>query len=241
MSAQVQSALANPKIHFAPVAAAACIDAYAAVTRACTDHDLYAKLEDTCEPMLEGTVALGGACAKDQECATPASGAADCSAGVCVAAQKPLDLRGTLRRRLGEACSATCRESVGTSCAPNEADLTLGVCWVDDGLTCQNGSCATAPKAGEACTSQVFCDREAHCDSSGVCVANLSGAACSGDFQCPSTERCDGILRVCVPLKQNGETCDVGDGCLGGQCEENRCRTWTVARASSCSGLYDSF
>jgi len=234
----VASISSKLKVRLNGVAAAACIDAYAAVTHACTDHDLYANLEDTCEPMLEGTVALGGACTDSRECAPQAGGAALCSANVCVAAQRPAPLSSAPRGKVGSACARTCGHSPAETLCTG-GDPTLGSCWLEDGVVCERGTCVAAPKAGEACGSEALCAREAHCDA-GVCVNSLIGGACSDDFQCPPTARCDGIGRVCVPLKENGESCDASDDCLGGQCEEYRSRTWSVARASTCLGDYGS-
>lgn len=183
---QLQSSSSNPKLHFNAAVGVTCIKAYTAALRACTDHDLFAKLEDTCEPLFEGTVAVGEACAKNLECAAPAGGAASCSAGVCVAAQKP----NTSRRQLGESCAGTCLQSPrDTYCyVDGNADPKGGggSCWLEDGVACANGTCVAAPKAGEACTSQAFCARDAHCVS-GVCVGNLSNGACSQDASvyCP--------------------------------------------------------
>lgn len=238
---ELRLSTSNPKIRFNAAAASACIDAYSVALRACTDQALFAKLDDACDPLLEGTVALGGQCGKSAECATPAGAAVSCDSGVCVVAQQPSNVLSAPHRNLGETCASTCddRSPREISCSgEGNADRNLGACWLQDGLVCASGTCVAAPKAGEACASSGLCARGTHCVSD-VCVDSLSTGPCTQDSACLSPSICDDTLRMCISLKANGEACNASDECLGRQCEEHQCRTWSVARTASCLGVLD--
>lgn len=91
---------------------------------------------------------------------------------------------------------------------------------------------------GDACTAFGDCDGTSHCVDR-VCVADQSNGPCTQDNHCLGANRCDYTLKRCVPLLANGEPCESFDQCLGGQCYELNCRTWTVAGANSCLGVLD--
>jgi hypothetical protein len=240
LRALLQASATNPKIRFNPDGAAACINAYAAALSACTDHASFLQIDSACDRVLEGTIAVGGECGTSAECARPASGSVGCTSGVCVLGQSPVGLNDAPHRKLGEACAATCegvpREQ---SCSGTSgADPTLGACWVDEGLVCSNGACVHAPKAGEACVSFGYCEGAAHCVNS-VCAADLSDGPCQQDRECLAPAICDYTRKVCTPLKANGEPCEASNECQGGQCYQDRCRTWSVAEPGACRGILD--
>ena len=236
----LQQSASNPKSHLNGEAAARCIDAYVAANSACTDHALFEKVEEPCEALFEGTTAIGAACGDSAECAPSDAGVADCSAGVCVLAHRPVDLSSGPRRKLGETCAGTCEGTAQNSNCdfPTSADPALGACWTEDGVHCDNGICATAASVGDTCTWFSDCDGMSHCVD-GVCVADQSDGPCTRDNHCLGANRCDYTLERCVPLVANGEPCEASEQCLGGQCYEFQCRTWTVAGANSCLGVLD--
>jgi len=232
--------LANPKIIFDEQVAGQCIDAYAAVARACTERSNAA--DDACDGLLRGTVPVGGECGESDECVQTAEQDASCTSGICVAEEPYESVFDGPHAALGEACAGTCEgdpDTGGGSCSGIVDGVPgTGVCWLNDGLICSTaGSCVAAPQVGEPC-QQYQCAVGAYCVAS-TCEAASSDGPCTSDSACLPTSYCDYDAMRCIPLKADGETCDSGDECLGGDCEADRCREWSVASAESCSGLLD--
>jgi hypothetical protein len=240
LQAQVRAGFQEPgsslDTHLRPEAAKRCIDAYTAALSACMDRALLQKTEVACDGLYEGTVPIGGQCQHSAECAERDHVA--CSGGVCTTFRRPIDYGGQAHRKLGETCAVTCQGTADSfSCGVPTIDADPSACWAEDGLYCDNGICATAPKTGEACASS-SCDGTSHCVN-GVCVADTSDGPCALDSDCLGTTMCDFGRRTCVPLRADGEPCEAYDQCLGGQCEEGHCGTWTAARANRCLGNLD--
>jgi len=240
LHAQLQISTTNPRIHFNAEAAGACIEAYAAALRTCTDATAFRHVSDVCDALLQGTVPIGGQCGKGGECAKPATGVVSCTSGVCTLGEAYVSLTDAPHRKLGETCMGTCESSPReTSCGGNpNTDPKAGACWIEDGVVCANGVCVAAPRAGEFCASLSYCEAAAHCVS-GTCVADQSSGACTQDNQCLAPTTCDRTLNMCAPLKADGVACDQYSECLGGECYEDHCRKWNIARAHSCLGVLD--
>ncbi len=246
ISAAVNRELASGKVVFDDMEAGKCVAAYGDALSACTDRELANQLDGACENIFHGTVEIGGACADSDECIDPSGTTATCDTGVCVANEPYVSGDELPPARLGEACSATCTsEGNGTSCSGTPypggsppPDSSLAACWTNDGLICgDSGTCETAPGVGDPCVSYE-CGVNAYCSGT-VCVAASATGPCLSDGECTSTSYCDYTLGQCTPLKADGELCDSGDECAGGDCEGDRCRVWSVASSDACAGLLD--
>jgi hypothetical protein len=239
LTALLNAELANPNVVFDEQVAGQCIDAYAAALRACTEQNV--ATGEACEGLFRGTVELGGACGESSECIQSPEQPATCDTGVCVADElyfSPYDLEPAA---LGEPCSATCEGDIdgSSSCSgTSTANPSAGPCWVNDGLICgSTGVCMPAPQVGEPCP-QYFCTAGAYC-ASGTCQPASSDGPCTDSVSCLPTSYCDFATSLCTPRKPDGEACNADDECLGGACEADRCRVWSVASAESCAGLLD--
>jgi hypothetical protein len=242
ITGRVNLLLSNPKIAFDETAAANCINAYRTVLTACTDQSLSRQVSDACQNVFRGTVAVGGSCGNSNECAQPATGDVSCDTGVC-RLDTTLGSMGTVHAAAGQPCSSTCNgtaNSYGCSGAVVSGDAgptTNASCWIQDGVFCSNGMCVALPAIGQPCGGGNYCAVNAHCQS-GTCVADVATGPCTSNDTCVSTSYCDQDAG-CTPLKANGTTCNTGSECAGGQCEQDRCRTWSLATAATCAGVLD--
>lgn len=208
-----QQAVADGRMTFDARAAKDCVEALEPLATTCwgPEADLEAwdpVLEGACDRVLAGTVASGGACWFDEECAT----------GSCSAS--------------GDTCPGVCRPPVveGGACSRN------AMC--DTGLTCSGSKCVrpvteeTPLPAGSPC--DVFstpCEPHLRCASASVgasptCVDRLEeGAACRrpGAGLGISSPECRGNM-VCrgLMLDDQGEVLVEGEcatpGDVGGAC-----------------------
>lgn len=186
-----------------------------------------------CEQMYVGLVPRGGACKNDGECAPSATGdVVSCSNSVCV--EQPAQPRGVL----GQGCSTTCwKDSSGTQCvaeAPIDPSVSLGSagCYLEDGLYCEMhlGTCYPRANLDEDCSARYGCADDAWCNLIiGVCVARpAAGAPCGSPSVCLPTTYCDAD-GICQQKKADGESCSLGDECLG------YCRRASGASTGSCA------
>jgi hypothetical protein len=230
----------NPRLVYDEAVAGDCIAAYGAVLSACTERSDAA--EDACDGLFRGTVEPGGACGESNECNRSAEQSASCESGVCVindSSSSPYDGEPV---GLGEPCSATCEgDDEGGSCSGfGSADPNAGTCLVSDGLVCgQSGTCEAVPQLGQPCAQYYYCEPGSYCGAAGACQAASDTGPCTSDSACTTTSYCDYDLGQCTPLKADGALCDSGNECLGGDCEADRCRAWSVASAAACAGLLD--
>ena len=233
----------KPKIRYDAAAAGACVEAYRVALSACTDQALYGQVNAICKGVFRGTVAPGGACSSTQECAPSTAGTATCDTGVCGLSDGSISSE--VHAKVGEACNATCSgdtNSYGCSGSSRMIVPGAGNCWVEDGLYCgSSGLCEVAPKIGQPCGGYSYCEAAGHCDN-GSCVADSASGPCSSTEACLAPSYCDSSAPThsCVPRKANAVACNSSDECSGGQCEQDHCRNWTVATASSCAGLLDN-
>ena len=241
LNAALTTVAANPHIAYDAAMGARLIDAVSAVNAACTDRALSDSMNIDFSDVFHGTVEVGGSCGQSGDCIRPDAGYVTCNAGVC-----ELDTMMSMdgpRVTAGQPCNATCSgtaNSYGCSGAGSTAGTptTPGNCWVQDGLYCNNGTCTAAPPIGQACGGYSYCEEAGHCENS-VCVADTATGACTNDDGCLTGSYCDTTSKVCTPVKANGATCNSDTECAGGECEQDRCRVWTVATAASCAGLLD--
>ena len=201
-----------------------------------------------CASLIEGHVALGGACSMSDECA----------AGLYCA----LDI----------GCPSTCRAvgGVGAACSDDEQCA--------DGLACSSaGTCAATIPAGAACTDEDVCAENTTCSDAGVCEAVfsylagtvalgqecgllsaglcVSGLYCVSDVGEPSygTAHCTaerpsagGACRFSMPEAcPTGQRCVIASGATEGTCtplaaagaaceDDSDCQAALVCAASTC-------
>lgn len=242
LEAQINLELANPKIAYDAAAAGRCVEAYRAAARACTDRALSDQVRQLCK-VFSGTVPPGGACAASKECATPATGYVSCDTAVCVVHPDQFG-RDSVHAKAGEPCSATCSGDAQSSSCSGSASTSAtvgGTCWLEDGLYCAaDNTCESSPKIGQPCAGNEYCEAAGHCQS-GTCVADTATGECTSTDGCIATSYCDSSSSPphCTPRKANLEPCNDDDECLGGQCEQDHCRNFSVATAASCAGIFD--
>jgi hypothetical protein len=217
----LEAAVAAGKAAFNVDEAVACIAG--AATAACANAEV--GLSSTaCRGMVTGTVAPGGACLHNQECANanavcqPTGATGGCS-GVCV-----IDCGSAADCPTGLACDPSTRECVAIPCS------TTSDCGADAGLTCDTdgGFCVDPPLpgAGEPCAALGNCAAGAVCNNFDNICTELAGSGqmCFGSNSCVSGLQC-AILpsgsAECEGPAAPGESCDptVASACAGGlQC-----------------------
>jgi hypothetical protein len=237
LTASANLRLSSPNVVYDEVVAANCLNAERAALVACTDQNLADQVENACTGLFRGTVPEGGSCGESYECATPASGYVTCNAGVCTGS--PDEFPGDMAHAAaGQACGGTCSGDANGAGCSGSGSSTTAACWIQDGLYCSNDVCVAVPAIGQPCGGGSYCVAEGHCES-GTCVADIATGPCTSSDGCVSTSYCDFDTRQCTPLKANGAACNIYSECVGGQCEADRCRTWSIATAASCAGLLD--
>jgi len=166
-----------------PGALEACADAYQMVT--CAD---YLSINTPSACMFKGSLALGAACAADDQCAN----------GYC--------------QTLVPATCGVCatRSPVGGACF-SDSDCEQA------GLTCGADACVPLAVLGAACDQAHPCEPVFYCSSTGMCVARLGlGAACdptTNDDPCDATVGlyCNQVTSSCAQTRAStpGGPCGV--------------------------------
>ena len=240
LEAEINLELGNPKIAYDPAAAGRCVEAYRAAASACTDRVLSDQIDQLCK-VFSGTVPPGSACAASKECTSPATGYVSCDTAVCVVHPDSFS-SDSVHAKAGEPCSSTCSgNSNGSGCSGTASSTVSGSCWLDDGLYCAaDNTCQASPKIGQPCADNNYCEAAGHCQS-GTCVADTATGECTTTDGCLTTSYCDTSSSPphCTPRKANLAACNNDEECLGGQCEQDHCRNWSVATAASCAGIFD--
>ena len=241
MAAFVTVDTSNTKLAYDETAAGNCIAAVRATLSACTDRALSRQSDGVCQLVFRGTVPVGGSCGQDGDCIQPADDSVGCDSGVCVANSGHSITSATPHGTVGDACAGTCQgNSYGSSCSFSSTSNATALCWTQEGVYCESGTCVATPDIGQVCGFGSYCGANAHCTSGEVCAASLaSGGSCDSSYDCLSPSYCDSSSGQCAPAKANGATCNVDYECSGGQCEQSLCRNWTVANAAACAGLMD--
>lgn len=247
LTSQMNAALERfdgKKITFNDAVAGQCIDAYRSAVTACTDLDAADNIETVCKGVFVGTVPLGGDCSISNECQQDGTQDITCDAGVCTVVDYSSN-SDYAHAKLGEPCSSTCESDSrnSTSCgtyATNSNSSVKATCWVNEGLVCGSSfTCVAVPNLGQDCSGSSFCSSGAYCSNS-VCVAQIATGSCSYSSKaCASSSYCDYDTNQCTPKKAKGDPCNSDEECVGGDCLDDHCRDWSMATASSCSGLLD--
>lgn len=218
----------SPRAVYDPNAAGDCVDALAASVQC---GQLGPVSPPSCQEIWRGTVALGKLCESSEECAPSGLDLVACAGEVSprVCTVRPRAPRGSE----GEICIFSCPS--GAACegvfgvAPDgEGSRSRSLCHEDDGLFCDQGTCAKLVELGDDCTVDSACGGEAYCDpSAGVCKAQKEdGAPCTGDVQCRS-RNCEGPDRPGAPTFPEDMT-------------PNRCLARDIGSAELCSEDFSS-
>lgn len=218
LASDVGAQLADPLRAYDPTAAAHCVAIAAVMTKACAPD--YQTLADACSRAIVGTVAAGGACTAQGQCAV-AAGAdwASCTDGKCVL---------TAHGKVGDACASSCSKDssggslcTGGSGGPSPAGT--AACWSEDGLACVDGKCGPTGAIGSACV-QATCVPGAYCGGAGAvptCLARgATGAACTADRECVKGDYCES--GACAALKADGASCGSDMECTSRYCNAKK-------------------
>lgn len=198
------------------------------------------QVSDLWSSVFAGTVAVGGACFFDQECAghgicdnSPSTCFMSCCAGACVAAPPTVPLGGDCGSLLtGQTCAAglACQiagDGVTRSCAPEIA--VEGASCGDPRACASPLRCVTDPQTGiGTCMKPAptgapcgFCDdpHDACVGTSRRCVSkNEVGSPClPGEDNCVRYASCDSASMTCVERPKAGARCTLTGAppCLG--------------------------
>ena len=204
LCSSLRLASSGGRIHVDSGKVSACISSFQSAATSCTDLDSFFSAS-SCQSAITGTVANGGACYTDIDCA---AGTCDTSAAACP---------GTCFAFVaaGQACGGP-----NATCAP--------------GLACDGATpvCKLRSTAGGACPCLPgnFCD-----GASATCMAKRSTGPCANTEQCTLSSACVqsqcapyvGVGSACTP----GATPSEPAGCgIGSYCESgtSKCIAWPV-------------
>jgi hypothetical protein len=196
--------VADGKIGFDPAQAQACVDEWNSLP--CTRTASLKHPDDPCDSVFTGTVAVGGTCYFDQECAAGSNCQIDytncslsqCCPGTCAAIPAPVGA--------GSDCTlATVMCATGTTCTADANGLTA---------TCQRTPAVGDPCTGAAvpCQYPLYCDPtsgtcKAPVDTGGACNPQLNGLGCDEE-----ADVCESATSVCTRMPAAGSPCDPIDG-----------------------------
>ncbi len=207
-----------------PSAVQACLDAYREQAKDAAFCSLTLPTPEPCKRAFpqqggtsQGTAAPGQACSSTSECAPSAAGRVTCLAGSSTC-------RVLTHAKAGAACNGDVWDTSSLVTNAPSGD-TIPVCYRDDGLTCEAGTCAEISAVGGTCTSDGTCATGAYC-ASGTCAAKVGpGASCAGSSgACDATSYCDQLgTKKCEARIAEGGACDTNDQCTTGYCYPDKC------------------
>ena len=243
--AYVSAKFTDSAIDFDPRAATTCVallNSAVDVTCAPAPGSIPAA-RDTCQSIFQGTVALGGACSSDTDCAASDGGPVFCSpsgaGGSDAGGTLPLDLP-----LFDGTCALGALPMAGDPCAGGATDPcgTDGTLYCDPAsTTCQMVGAVGAPcslAVSSSCAAGSYCVSIASGDD--VCAAAQAiGSACTANQQCDATGVCDtASTMTCIARLGAGSSCSSGEQCLSGACDAERkfCLVNTIATSAACVG-----
>jgi hypothetical protein len=194
---------------FQPGTAQACLNIFNQLGSSCDLTSVSASIEDDCSlaKIYLGTVAPGGACAVDADCATPSGDGVE-AFSVCNTEDQGSSGGGSSGG--GFCVTTTIATTVGAACAQSVSQGTPQDSECGAGLYCNNGLCASLVAAGGACTFQGQCQDGLYCDQTGngTCVAELGvNSPCPQGTECQDALVCDTTPKCVSPLAA-GTACD---------------------------------
>lgn len=239
---QFEANVEDGTVVFDPEAAAACIAAIEDWSCDTTAENNRSEPE-ACGQVFTGTVAEGGDCYIDEQCAdggncAPIKCIDACCLSECVAGPPEVDL--------GDSCvDAICPADAFCNDA-NECEALLpenapcsydGMC--DYGLACPDGTCVPLPATGEACPDGA-CQHAGDSCVEGICARRGSvGDDCSV-AQCQFGLLCtEGAEPTCASFPTIGQSCAAAGFCSEGYCDVDStvCEELLGAGAACSSGL----
>jgi hypothetical protein len=255
--------VASGKVLYDPAQGRACVDA--TNTLPCTRTALAASNPDdaSCDVVFTGTVAAGGACFLDEECAGGGNCQIDytscpsgeCCPGSCVAPPPTVGPGGDCSTYGTVTCAAgtTCTVDANGSTASCQATIALGGACVaaTTAIPCTyplycdktSGTCKAPASTGGACNpaeDALDCDTQTdHCDTTTLVCTPMVGPGSSCDpvySACPTYAPCDAKTRTCVVEPAVGQACDpTGAFCQGGNCDSTSMTCTLMPTAGACS------
>jgi hypothetical protein len=239
---QIEADTAAGKVKYDGEAAASCLAAYGSLgCSASAAGPASPSLNETCSHVFTGTIANGGACLIDEECASQSCDLSTCGGAACClgACQAQIALGGGCSA-VGAACVQGTFCKVGSSGgAICTAPLALGQACDGASDRCAPGTfclgtstgasttCATLPAEGASCPSGV-CDSPAdYCDVvSRTCVPRIAvGGACPSTVGCLTYATCDPNASTCVLHRAAGTACTQSSDCISDYCPNGTCAT----------------
>ncbi len=225
-------------------AAGRCIAAIKKVVASCksTNNDA----TNVCSDVFVGTIALGGACTSNQDCAAPGTCERDPNnfdfnaPGVCTAPGSA-----TAHAKAGEPCAGSCDDRGGSTvfCGGFASGDPGGTCYASDGVFCASETrvCAPFGKVGDLCSvAEMGCVTGAYCND-GTCAAQIDSGSCArAPDACSSKSYCD--LGQCFAKKQDHFGCSTDSECASGVCAnagnavQGSCGVPSLATPLLCSG-----
>jgi hypothetical protein len=226
-------------------AVGACIDAIDGESQAMFCQDFGESL-GACTTAFSsgGTVAPGGSCTTDEDCATSSAGTATC---VFTTGDAGADVSVCVVEETGVAGSTPCNGTVSAISGGSQTTYAgTGVpaspsflCRVADGLYCDavSSTCVAAKDTGATCTDDIECAASDHCDQSGTCQPRSAiGGTCLGSTSCVAGAYC-AAAGTCATLLANGAACSSDDACSSGACGNAVCAdSASTALALYCGG-----
>jgi hypothetical protein len=235
-----QSGITAGRIKYDATQAAACASSSSALDCLALRTGQFA-FPAACQAAIQGTVAEGGVCFTDVDCAGAGKceQASACTAGTCVAATS---IPAGERCQPTKACVVGYRCVAGTCMPALPPPLGLGQSCVGDpfsvhcdaGLGCDGRSLVCArliPVAGHCLQFQDLCEAFSYCSSTtGTCVTPpAAGDACgsitssSEAVPCQVGNRCklaaNSGIGTCVAQAAVGGACTFNEDCLSDDCQ----------------------
>ena len=204
--------IASGKVKYDESQAKKCLDEVKAA--GCSFDGFQNGTDSACNHVFTGTVAMGGACFTDVECAGGASCAQTdqncdpstaCCAGTC-GAPEPAPVA------IGGACSDSSGCQGAAFCKAPASGSGMGTCTAL--LTTEGAPCEDL----DACVDPMYCDLDFQ-TFMGVCTkAAASGATCDNSTLLPCADGrdyCDATTMKCVRAADVGAACPDGVDCVG--------------------------
>ena len=188
-----------------------------------------------------GSVAPGGACSQDGDCATGSGGKATCFETSTFGDGGTTTTKTCVQLTAGKAGDGPCIGTIepsftvyswnGQGPPPAQAFT----CALADGVTCSDSTqtCAALANVGDPCSGSTDCVSTAYCafgsgTSGSTCAARLAdGASCaSASSGCQTTSYCDSSSQTCKPYLAPGAACTADAQCQYG-CVNQACANGT--------------
>jgi len=180
-----------------------------------------------------GTVAPGGICTKDSDCAASAEGSVRCATLYKSGAEiRKCQVQISGGKAGDSPCVGTVDGSTtyysGSSTATDVAPRGY-LCDIKDGVRCDSTAdkCVAISPIGGACTGgSSDCVKDAFCDyKTKTCLAKLPAGSTCDTFgsQCMVGTYCDGTSKTCKAQLADGTACTDYKTCLSGSCVNGFC------------------